>query len=64
MPQMWTGRIFITTDYDVRAEPDCEPWERRRLVGRWETVGRNKRASGTPALPKGERMRSCRSAHI
>jgi hypothetical protein len=25
--------LATTTNHDVRAETDCEPWERRRLAG-------------------------------
>ena len=34
---------------------NCEPWERRRLVGVELSVARQ-RAGGTPALPGGGRM--------
>jgi len=46
---------------NVRAEPDYDSWERRRLVGRLELSIATQRAGGTPALPGGGRMVSVRS---
>jgi hypothetical protein len=48
--------LDTTANDDVRAEPDCDSWERRRLVGRLELSVATQRAGGTPALPGGERM--------
>ena len=41
---------------NIFGKSDCEPWERRRLVGGLEPSVATQRAGGTPALPGGGRM--------
>jgi len=48
--------LDTATNDDVRAEQDCDSWERRRLVGRLKLSVATQRAGGTPALPGGGRM--------
>ena len=51
------GADFDTTaNDDVHAEPDCDSWERRRLVGGLELSVATQRAGGMPALPGGGRV--------
>jgi hypothetical protein len=59
---LMAGADFETTaNDDVRAEPDCNSWERRRLVGGLQLSVATQRAAGTPALPGGGRMVAVRS---
>src|ERR1019366_1421153 len=43
------AHLGTTTNYDVRTEPDCDPWERRRLVGGLELSVATQRAGRDPS---------------
>src|ERR1017187_7760508 len=43
------AHLGTTTNYDIRTEPDCDSWERRRLVGGLETVCRNAASRRDPS---------------